>query len=123
MGNLLAGGVVLLFFAVAVRRILSRRGCGCGYCNTVPGTYVKIHNIGGKAMTMAEAKKGTFCMIKEIRGDRRFISRITSAGLTPGTKLEILQRGGRLPVLVYARDTMLAVNGREAGQITVEAAS
>ena len=74
-------------------------------------------------MTMAEAKKGTFCMIKEIRGDRRFISRITSAGLTPWTKLEILQRGGRLPVLVYASDTMLAVNGREAGQITVEAAS
>ncbi|MDR1377818.1 MAG: ferrous iron transport protein A [Synergistaceae bacterium] len=123
MENLLVSGIILLFFVIAARRIFSRRGCGCGYCHSAFGGRVKIHDIGGKAMTMAEVKKGNFYIIKEISGDRRFISRVTSAGLTPGTKLEILQKGGGLPVLVYARDTMLAVNGREARQITVETAS
>jgi ferrous iron transport protein A len=74
-------------------------------------------------MTMAEAKKGQFYKIRKIGGDVRFLSRVTSAGLTPGTRVEILQTSGRLPVLLYARDTMLAVNRREARQIEMEAAS
>jgi ferrous iron transport protein A len=73
-------------------------------------------------MTMAEAKEGQFYTIKNIGGERRFLSRVTSVGLTPGTNVEILQADGRLPVLLYARDTMLAVNCREAVQIEVEAA-
>jgi ferrous iron transport protein A len=66
---------------------------------------------------MAEAKKGQFYKIRKINGGARFMSRVTSAGLTPGTNVEILQIAARSPVLLYARDTMLAVNRREARQI------
>jgi ferrous iron transport protein A len=71
-------------------------------------------------MTLAKAKAGQFCVIREISGNTRFLSRITSAGLSPGTSVEILQNGGNYPVLVFARDTMLAVNSKEAQQINVE---
>jgi ferrous iron transport protein A len=78
-------------------------------------------NSGGMNMTMAETKKGQFYTIRKIGGEARFLSRVTSVGLTPGTNVEVLQTGGKYPVLVYARDTMLAVNSREARQIGVEA--
>jgi ferrous iron transport protein A len=71
-------------------------------------------------MTLAQAKTGQICVIREISGDSRFLSRITSAGLSLGTPVEILQNNGKYPALVFARDTMLAVNSREAQQISVE---
>jgi ferrous iron transport protein A len=74
-------------------------------------------------MTMAETKKGQFYRIRKIGGETRFLSRVTSAGLTPETRVEILQNAGGLPVLLYARDTMLAVNRREARQIEMEASN
>jgi ferrous iron transport protein A len=78
-------------------------------------------NSGGISMTMAEVKKGQFYKIRKISGDVRFLSRVTSVGLTPGTRVEILRSAGGLPVLLYARDTMLAVNRREARQIEMDA--
>ncbi|MDR1481877.1 MAG: ferrous iron transport protein A [Synergistaceae bacterium] len=72
-------------------------------------------------MTMAEVKEGQFYTIRRIGGETRFLSRVTSIGLTPGTNVEILQADGGLPVLIYARDTMLAVNRLEAMRIEVEA--
>jgi ferrous iron transport protein A len=74
-------------------------------------------------MSISEAKKGQLYRIRKIGGGVQFLSRVTSAGLTPGTRVEILQSSGRLPVLLYARDTMLAVNRKEAGQIEVEEAA
>ena len=51
--------------------------------------------------------------------DARFISRITSIGLTPGCHVQIIKNDKNRPVLLYSRDTMIAVNRRECTGITV----
>ena len=53
-------------------------------------------------------------------GDRRYLSRITSIGLTPGCNIEVLQNGKNRPLLIYGRDTMIALNRGESERIMVE---
>jgi Fe2+ transport system protein FeoA len=70
--------------------------------------------------TMAKAKKGQLCVIRELTGAPSFCSRLLSQGLTPGTTVEIKQSGGGMPVLIQAREATLAVNPQEADGISVE---
>ena len=71
-------------------------------------------------LTLAQAEAGRGYTVKDINGDARFISRITSVGLTTGAMLKVLRNVKRLPLLIYSRDTMLAINKREADNIHVE---
>ena len=57
-------------------------------------------------MKLTELKKEQSGLITRINGDSRFVSRITSIGLTPG----------------YSRDTMIALNRNECADIEVEEA-
>ncbi len=66
---------------------------------------------------MAEKTCGT---IAKIEGDSRFISRIVSIGLTPGTPFTMLKNDGRSPILVFCRDTVIAVNRKESVQVSVK---
>ncbi|MDR0621024.1 MAG: ferrous iron transport protein A [Deltaproteobacteria bacterium] len=70
--------------------------------------------------TMAKAKKGQSCVIKELKGEPGFLSRLFAQGLTPGTKVEIKQSGGGMPLLIQAREATLAMNNNEANDISVE---
>ncbi|MBQ7606240.1 MAG: ferrous iron transport protein A [Firmicutes bacterium] len=54
-------------------------------------------------------------IIAGINGDARFISRITSIGLTPGCKVKVVKNEKSRPMLVYSRDTMIALNRSECG--------
>lgn len=58
--------------------------------------------------------------ISEIDGDKRYLSRITSIGLNVGCMVEMLQNIKSRPILVYDRDTMIALNRNESEQIKVE---
>ena len=49
-----------------------------------------------------------------------FQSRITSIGLTIGSRIEVIQNPKKQPVLLYNRDTMVALNKNEAEKIMVE---
>lgn len=66
-----------------------------------------------------EVKKGETGKITAIDGDNRFQNRITSIGLTIGTMIEVLQNQKNHPVLVYSRDTMIALNKKECEKITL----
>ncbi|MDR2387373.1 MAG: ferrous iron transport protein A [Deltaproteobacteria bacterium] len=70
--------------------------------------------------TMAKAKKGQYCVIRELKCEPSFCSRLLAQGLTPGTTVEIKQCGGGLPILIQARNSTLAVTHQEANQISVE---
>ena len=59
--------------------------------------------------------------IISIDGDTRFLTRITSIGLTVGGKLQIIHNQMKQPLLVYSRNTLIAVNRKESEKITVEA--
>lgn len=71
-------------------------------------------------LTLTQAEEGREYTVKDVKGDARFISQITSIGLTTGAMLKVVRNVKRLPLLIYSRDTMLAINKREANSIYVE---
>ncbi len=71
-------------------------------------------------MNLTEVKKGEKAVIVKIDGDRRYLSRITSIGLNVGCRVEMLQNVKKKPLLIYGRDTMIALNREESERIKVE---
>lgn len=72
---------------------------------------------------LSELAKDETGVIASINGDARFISRITSIGLTPGCSITIIKNEKRRPILLYSRDTMIALNRQECDDIEVEEAA
>ncbi|MBR1724463.1 MAG: ferrous iron transport protein A [Ruminococcus sp.] len=70
-------------------------------------------------MKLSEMKENTKAVVSSLDGDARFISRITSIGLTPGSRVEVIKNDKRRPLLLYSRDTMIAVNRNECEGIEV----
>ena len=70
-------------------------------------------------MSLNEVRENTDAIINELKGDARFISRITSIGLTPGCRVSIIKNDKNRPVLLYSRETMIAVNRKECAGILV----
>lgn len=71
---------------------------------------------------LTELKNGERARIASIDGDRRYLSRITSIGLNVGCAVEMLQNVRHRPLLVYSRDTIIALNRVESERINVEEA-
>ncbi len=71
-------------------------------------------------MSLNEVKENKEAIVNGVNGDTRFISRITSIGLTPGCRVRVVKNDRNRPVLVYSRDTMIALNRNECRGITVE---
>lgn len=72
---------------------------------------------------LLEAKPGEHGRITGITGDERFLGRVTSMGLTIGCPVEILQNEKKQPVLIFGRDTMIALNRRECEKIMIGGAA
>ncbi|MBP3206075.1 MAG: ferrous iron transport protein A [Lachnospiraceae bacterium] len=71
-------------------------------------------------MNLTEVKNGEKAVIVKIDGDRRYLSRITSIGLNVGCRIEMLQNVKKKSLLIYGRDTMIALNRDESERIIVE---
>jgi ferrous iron transport protein A len=69
---------------------------------------------------LSAAKKGETGRIVFIDGDTRFLSRIASIGLIIGSVVEVIQNQKGRPLLVYCRDTMIAINRSECEKIMME---
>jgi len=69
---------------------------------------------------LAELEKDQNAKVVSIEGDPRFVNRITSIGLTPGCQVTVIKNEKRRPLLVFARDTMIALNSKECERIMVE---
>lgn len=74
-------------------------------------------------MNLSEVAPGKKVSISAIDGDIRFLSRITSIGLTVGCQIQVLQNEKRQPILIYGRDTMVALNRRECEKIQIGGAA
>ena len=74
----------------------------------------------GDIMSLSEVKENTDAIISGLKGDTRFMSRITSIGLTPGCRVSVIKNDKNRPLLVYSRDTMIALNRNECEGISVE---
>jgi len=66
---------------------------------------------------MKERKKGK---VTSIQGDNHFISRITAIGLTMGSEVMVVQNHKKHPILLYCRDTVIAINREECAKISME---
>ena len=74
----------------------------------------------GDTMSLSEVGENKEAVISNVSGDSRFMSRITSIGLTPGSKIRVIKNDKNRPVLVYSKDTMIALNRNECKGISVE---
>ncbi len=72
-------------------------------------------------MNLSEAKVSTKASIKRIEnGDINLLNRLVSIGLSQGTRLQVVKNDRKMPVLVFARETLLAINRRDAEKIELE---
>lgn len=69
---------------------------------------------------LTQLKTGRRARVIQINGDKRYLSRITSIGLNVGSRIEMLQNVKKRPLLVYSRDTMIALSRQESLNIKIE---
>jgi len=69
---------------------------------------------------LSETKTGETVVISVVEGDTRFLSRITSIGLTIGSRVAVIQNVNKRPLLIYSRDTVISLNKDECSKIMVE---
>lgn len=69
---------------------------------------------------LSDLKESTKARVVEIIGDKHFQSRIISIGITLGSNIEVIQNYKKQPILIYCRDTMIALNKKEAEKIMME---
>lgn len=69
---------------------------------------------------LSEMRPGETGVISSVKGDTRYVGRITSIGITPGCKVRIVKNDKNRPLIVYSRDTMIALNSNESKNIEVE---
>lgn len=64
------------------------------------------------AIALSDATAGSRYCICEIKEENRLVNRLSSMGLLCGSTIEMCQNHEKQPVLIYARDTLVAI-GRE----------
>lgn len=71
-------------------------------------------------MKLKEASPGFSGVITAIDGDTRFLSRITSIGLTIGCAVEVMRNEKNQPLLITGRDSLIALNRKDCDKIEVK---
>lgn len=74
-------------------------------------------------MKLNDMKEGSAARIAAVAGDARFVSRVTAVGITEGCRIEVIQNVRRRPVLVYVRDSAVAIDRGDCSRIDVEVVS
>lgn len=72
---------------------------------------------------LSEMKQGEEGIVSTVDGDSRYVGRITSIGITPGCRIKIIKNDKNRPIIVYSRDTMIALNSSESKNICVKEAA
>ena len=75
------------------------------------------------AVTLSDATPGSRYCILEIKEESRLVNRLASMGLLCGSMIEICQNHKKQPVLLFARDTLIAIGREESKKIMVGGAA
>ena len=70
-------------------------------------------------MKLSELKADRHGRVIAIAKDEHFLNRITSVGLTEGARFQVVKNDRKMPVLVYVRETLLALNRKDCDRIEV----
>ena len=71
-------------------------------------------------MKLSDTKQDQHGLIRTIGGDAHFVNRITSIGITEGAAFQTVRNDRKMPVLLYLRETLIALNRTDADRIEVE---
>ena len=71
-------------------------------------------------MKLSELKTGGTGTVTRVAGDARFVSRVTSIGITEGCPIEVVQNVKRRPILLFERDSLMAIDRKDCDLIDVE---
>jgi ferrous iron transport protein A len=69
---------------------------------------------------LCSLENGHVAVVRDLTGGQHFVSRASAMGFTPETPVTMMQNFGRGPVLVYLRDTQVALGRSEAAKIRIE---
>ena len=72
-------------------------------------------------MKLTESKTDMQGKIISVSGDEHLMNRITSIGITEGTRFQTVRNDRKMPVLIYLRETLISLNRADAARIEVEA--
>ena len=72
-----------------------------------------------KPITLSEATPGQQFTVQEIKDEARLINRLSSMGIICGSTLTVCQNYKKQPVLLFTRDTLVAIGREESKKITV----
>ena len=70
-------------------------------------------------MKLDQTRPGFKGLISSIEGDAHLVSRVTSIGIVPGSEVEVLMNSSKQPMLLFLKDSMIALNKEDAGRIEV----
>lgn len=68
-------------------------------------------------ITLSQAQPGKVYIITDMRDEARLQSRLSSMGLLCGSRIEVCQNRNKQPVLIFARDTLIAIGREESKKI------
>lgn len=68
---------------------------------------------------LSETKPGNRYYVMEIKDEARLINRLSSMGLMCGSAIEVCQNHKKQPVLIFTRDTLVAIGRKESQKIVV----
>ena len=71
-------------------------------------------------MKLSEVKADSRAKVVSLTKDAHFLNRILSVGVTEGAELQVVRNDRKMPVLIYVRETLLALNRKECEMIEVE---
>ena len=74
----------------------------------------------GVDMKLTDLSAETHGIVKKLTGDERFLKRITSIGMTEKAPFEVVKNDRKMPILIYVRETLLALNRKDGEKIEVE---
>lgn len=70
-------------------------------------------------LLLSDAVPGCAYHIREIRDEARLVNRLSSMGLLVGSPVTICQNQKKQPVLLFVRDTLVAIGREESKKIVV----
>ena len=72
-----------------------------------------------ESITLSEATPAKSYIVKEIKDEARLVNRLSSMGIMCGSRIKICLNNRKQPVLVFVRDTLVAIGRNESRKITV----
>lgn len=69
--------------------------------------------------TLEQLNSGRNAVIDALSGAPGFVTRAAAMGFTPGARITSVRNSRSLPLLVYLRDTLVAIDRHDAKRIAI----